>query len=206
MQHHNIYAFPSSIDKVHLKAVTDNRKEFEDQSAIPHPRLGFYGVIDEHFDIDLIKEEADAKPYWHFILIGLVIKIDAATLPQDKNIHYLGAKIYHGLPCYLSGRDIGLIPFAINESNWNIISTKTPEYLAGGKSVMSTAITDVVNPYHELGLMHLVQNAKELVQMATVELSISDMSECKEQVAAFLNPSMLLKKKKDVCSFSFPQV
>ena len=106
----------------------------------------------------------------------------------------------------LSGRDIGLIPFAINESNWNIISTKIPEYLAGGKSVMSTAITDVVNPYHELGLMHLVQNAKELVQMATVELSISDMSKCKEEVAAFLNPSMLLKKKKDFCSFSFPQV
>ena len=75
MQHHNIYTFPSSTDKVHLKAVTDNRKEFEDQSAIPYPRLGFYGVIDEHFDIDLIKEEADAKPYWHFILIGLVIKI-----------------------------------------------------------------------------------------------------------------------------------
>ncbi|HQW45248.1 MAG: glycosyltransferase family 1 protein [Chitinophagaceae bacterium] len=186
-QHQNIYSIPSSIDKTHFKVARNNQKEVADQSSIPYPRLGFYGVIDERFDIELIKQAADAKPDWNFILIGPVIKIDAATLPQNKNIHYLGAKTYGELPSYLSGWDIALIPFAINESTRYISPTKTPEYLAGGKPVISTAITDVVNPYHDLGLVHIVQNAEELVQMATSELSITDKSEWLTKVDKYLS-------------------
>jgi glycosyltransferase involved in cell wall biosynthesis len=186
-QHGNIYAFPSSIDKAHFKAARHNKKEMPDQSAIPHPRLGFYGVIDERFDIDLIKQAADAQPNWHFVLIGPVVKIDPATLPQNKNIHYLGAKTYDELPAYLSGWDIALIPFAINESTRYISPTKTPEYLAGGKPVISTAITDVINPYQELGLVHIVHNAKELVQVATSELNTTDKRGWLTQVDDYLS-------------------
>lgn len=186
-QHHNIHSFPSSIDKAHFKAARDINEEVADQAAIPHPRLGFYGVIDERFDIDLIKQAADAKPDWHFVLVGPVIKIDAATLPKNKNIHYLGPKTYEELPSYLSGWDIALIPFAINESTRYISPTKTPEYLAGGKPVISTAITDVINPYQELGLVHIVQNAEDLLQMATSELSISDKSEWLGKVDDYLS-------------------
>ncbi|WP_373550065.1 glycosyltransferase family 1 protein [Haliscomenobacter sp.] len=186
-QHHNIHSFPSSIDKAHFKAARDINEEVADQSAIPHPRLGFYGVIDERFDIELIKQAADAKPDWHFVMVGPVIKIDVATLPQNKNIHYLGPKTYEELPSYLSGWDIALIPFAINESTRYISPTKTPEYLAGGKPVISTAITDVIHPYHELGLVHIVQNAEDLVQMATSELSISDKMEWLGKVDEYLS-------------------
>ena len=186
-QHKNIFSFPSSIDKAHFQAARENETEFDDQAAIPHPRLGFYGVIDERFDIDLIKQAADAKPDWHFVLIGPVIKIDEATLPRNKNIHYLGAKSYGELPSYLSGWDIALIPFAINESTRYISPTKTPEYLAGGKPVISTAITDVVNPYQELGLVHIIQNAEELVQVATSELSITDKREWLTKVDEYLS-------------------
>ncbi|WP_421796276.1 glycosyltransferase family 1 protein [Haliscomenobacter sp.] len=186
-QHHNIHSFPSSIDKAHFKAARDINEEVADQAAIPHPRLGFYGVIDERFDIDLIKQAADAKPDWQFVLVGPVIKIDAATLPKNKNIHYLGPKTYEELPSYLSGWDIALIPFAINESTRYISPTKTPEYLAGGKPVISTAITDVINPYQELGLVHIVQNAEDLLQMATSELSISDKSEWLGKVDEYLS-------------------
>ena len=186
-QHHNIYSFPSSIDKAHFVAARDSQQEVPDQSAIPYPRLGFYGVIDERFDIDLIKQAADAKPDWHFILVGPVIKIDAATLPQNKNIHYLGAKTYEELPSYLSGWDIALIPFAINESTRYISPTKTPEYLAGGKPVISTAITDVIYPYHELGLVHIVHNAEDLVRVATSELSRTDKEEWLTKVDEYLS-------------------
>nr|WP_290929994.1 glycosyltransferase family 1 protein [Haliscomenobacter sp.] len=186
-QHHNIHSFPSSIDKAHFKAARDNNNEVADQSAIPHPRLGFYGVIDERFDIDLIKQAADAQPDWHFVLVGPIIKIDASTLPKNKNIHYLGPKTYEELPSYLSGWDIALIPFAINESTRYISPTKTPEYLAGGKPVISTAITDVINPYFELGLVHIVQNAEDLVQMATSELNITDKREWLTKVDEYLS-------------------
>lgn len=186
-QHNNIYSFPSSIDKTHFKAARYNKEEATDQSPIPHPRLGFYGVIDERFDIDLIKKAADEKPDWHFVLVGPVIKIDAATLPLNRNIHYLGSKDYNELPSYLSGWDIALIPFSINESTRYISPTKTPEYLAGGKPVISTAITDVVNPYHDLGLVHIVHNAKEFVEKATAELGITDKSEWLVKVDEYLN-------------------
>ena len=185
-QHKNIYSFPSSIDKAHFKSARNDVKESADQQLIPHPRLGFYGVIDERFDIELIRQAADAKPDWHFVLVGPVIKIDAATLPQNENIHYLGGKSYDELPQYLSGWDIALIPFAINESTRYISPTKTPEYLAGGKPVISTAITDVVNPYSTEGLVHIVQNGHELVEKATAELSITDKSEWLSRVDSYL--------------------
>ncbi|WP_194973918.1 glycosyltransferase family protein [Aquiflexum lacus] len=186
-QHHNIYSFPSSIDKAHFKAARAFKQEISDQAAIPHPRLGFYGVIDERFDIELIEQAANARPDWHFVLVGPVIKIDPATLPKNKNIHYLGAKTYEELPFYLSGWDIALIPFAINESTRYISPTKTPEYLAGGKPVISTAITDVINPYHELGLVHIIQNAEDLVQIATTELSSTDKSDWLTKVDEYLS-------------------
>jgi len=184
--HHNIHSFPSSIDKAHFITARDINENMADQSVIPHPRFGFYGVIDERFDIELIKQAADARPDWHFVMVGPVIKIDPATLPQNDNIHYLGSKTYDELPAYLSGWDIALIPFAINESTKFISPTKTPEYLAGGKPVISTPITDVVNPYQELGLVHIVHNAEDLVRVATLELNKEDKAEWLKEVDDYL--------------------
>ncbi len=186
-QHKNIYSFPSSIDKAHFLKAREPNEDVEDQSTIPHPRIGFYGVIDERFDIELIRQAADARPDWHFILVGPVIKIDPDTLPQNENIHYLGSKTYAELPVYLSGWDIALIPFALNEATRFISPTKTPEYLAGGKPVISTAIIDVVHPYHELGLVHIVQNASELVQYASAELAATDKREWLTKVDEYLS-------------------
>ncbi|MCL6258416.1 glycosyltransferase family 1 protein [Aquiflexum sp. TKW24L] len=186
-QHHNIFSFPSSIDKAHFRAARSINEDVADQSNIPHPRLGFYGVIDERFDIELIRQAADAQPDWHFVLVGPVVKIDPATLPQNNNIHYLGSKTYEQLPLYLSGWDIALIPFAINESTKFISPTKTPEYLAAGKPVISSAITDVIHPYHDLGLVHVIETAEELVQKASLELGLVDTSEWLTQVDEYLS-------------------
>ena len=170
-QHHNIHAFASSIDKDHFSIARNSSDDNVDQRDIPHPRLGFFGVIDERFDIDLIEQVAILKPDWHFVLIGPIVKIDEAILPRKHNIHYLGSKTYKQLPGYLSGWDIALIPFAINESTRYISPTKTPEYLAAGKPVISTAITDVVNPYGKKQLVHIVDNASQLVEKAIIELN-----------------------------------
>lgn len=184
--HKNIFSFPSSIDKAHFRSARETNDAFADQDNIPHPRLGFYGVIDERFDIELIKQAADAKPDWHFVLIGPVIKIDPDTLPKNSNIHYLGAKTYDDLPTYLAGWDIALIPFAINRSTQYISPTKTPEYLAAGKPVISTPIIDVMNPYYELGLVHIVATASDLIDVATGELNIVDKQEWLANVDEYL--------------------
>ena len=184
--HHNIYPFPSSIEKEHFAKARKSLAEPSDQINIPHPRLGFFGVIDERFDIDMIEKAATLKPDWHFILIGPVVKISHDSLPKNKNIHYPGIKNYDELPTYLSGWDIALIPFAINESTKFISPTKTPEYLAAGKPVISTAIQDVIHPYADEALVHIVHTGEELVKAASIELENTSKEKWLKKADEFL--------------------
>jgi glycosyltransferase involved in cell wall biosynthesis len=184
--HPNIHPFPSSIDKAHFAQGRQTGIEPEDQKSIPHPRLGFYGVIDERFDIELIRQVAEARPDWHFVLIGPIVKIDPAHLPQLSNIHYPGGRKYNELPLYLSGWDIALIPFAINESTKFISPTKTPEYLAAGKPVISTPITDVIHPYGDEQLVYIASTADEFLSAANSILNQTDRSEWLQKTDAFL--------------------
>lgn len=169
-QHANIWPFPSSIERAHFEKARHLNEQPADQAGIPGPRIGFFGVIDERFDIDLISGIADARPDWQLILIGPVVKIDPATLPQRPNIHYLGQKNYRELPHYLAGWDAALIPFLLNESTRFISPTKTPEYLAAGIPVISTPIQDVVKPYGENGMVHIARNDAEFIKAIEKEL------------------------------------
>jgi UDP-galactopyranose mutase len=164
--HKNIHCFPSSIDKDHFRTARGGRNEPLDQMGIGCPRIGFFGVIDERLDIDLLKEVAEARRDWQFVLVGPIVKIDPATLPQAPNIHYMGQKPYTELPAYLSGWDIAMMPFANNASTKFISPTKTPEYLAGGKPVIAPSIADVVHPYGELGLVAIADTARDFIQAA----------------------------------------
>jgi len=171
-QHHNIHAMPSSVDVDHFMSARRYTDQPADQQAIAGPRLGFFGVLDERFDIPLLDGIAQAKPDWQFVMIGPVVKIDPADLPSRPNIHYLGSKAYTELPHYISGWDVALLLFARNESTRFISPTKTPEYLAAGKPVVSTSIRDVVNPYGELGLVKIADSVQEFVRAC--ELSLAD--------------------------------
>lgn len=184
--HHNIHLFPSSIDKDHFLKARYNTEEPEDQKAIPHPRIGFFGVIDERFDIDLIQKIADARNHWQFIFIGPIVKIEQNTLPKENNIHYLGKKSYDKLPYYINYWQIAIIPFALNESTQFISPTKTPEYLAAGKPVISTAIKDVIHPYGINNLVHIIHNYNEFIERAEKELNNADRINWLQSVDNFL--------------------
>jgi len=185
-QHHSVHAFPSSIDREHFMKARQPLAEPMDQEAIPHPRLGFFGVIDERFDAELLKQAATLRPDWQFVMIGPVVKIHPETLPRRPNIHYLGSKTYQQLPAYISGWDVALLPFAQNESTRFISPTKTPEYLAAGKPVVSTPIRDVVRPYGELGLVSIANNAVEFVAAAEAALQQKTDPSWLSEVDAFL--------------------
>lgn len=149
-RHDNIHPFPSGVDAAHFARARQGLPDPADQAALPHPRLGFYGVIDERLDLPLIGRVAAARPGWQIVMLGPLAKISAADLPRAPNIHWLGQKRYEDLPAYLSGWDVALMPFAINEATRYISPTKTPEYLAGGLPVVSTPIRDVVRHYGDL--------------------------------------------------------
>jgi glycosyltransferase involved in cell wall biosynthesis len=186
-QHHNIYPFPSSIDKEHFVSARFKKNEPDDQAIISGPRFGFYGVIDERFDLQLLAETAELRPKWQFIIIGPVVKIDPETLPQFSNIHYLGSKLYNELPAYLSGWDMAIIPFLLNDATKYISPTKTPEYLAAGRPVISTSIVDVINPYAVKGLVHIADNANDFIKAAETELNTPNRKKWLEEVDELLS-------------------
>jgi UDP-galactopyranose mutase len=163
-QHPNIHPFPSSVDVPHFAQARRIETDPPDQAAIPHPRLGFFGVIDERMDLALVDGIASTRPDWHIVLLGPVVKIDPASLPQRPNIHYLGAKQYSELPQYVAGWDVALMPFARNEATRFISPTKTPEYMAAGKPVVSTSIRDVVRPYGHEGLVQIADDVPAFVR------------------------------------------
>jgi UDP-galactopyranose mutase len=154
-RHDNVHCFPSSVDAAHFRQARHGEfvepgLEAEDQASIPHPKLGFYGVIDERLDLPLIDAVAAGRPEWQIVLVGPVVKIDPATLPRRANIHYFGQRSYDELPSYLAGWDVGLLPFARNDSTRFISPTKTLEYMAAEIPIVSTPITDVAEPYGDI--------------------------------------------------------
>ena len=171
-QHHNIHPFPSSIDAAHFAQARFIDGEPADQANIPHPRLGFFGVIDERMDTALLDRVAELRPDWHLVMIGPVVKIDPADLPHRPNIHYLGGKEYQELPAYLAGWDVAMMPFALNDSTRFISPTKTPEYLAAGKPVVTTPIRDVVRTYGETNLVRVADTPEAFV--AAVEGALAE--------------------------------
>jgi glycosyltransferase involved in cell wall biosynthesis len=169
--HPNVHAFPSSVDVAHFAKARLELADPPDQRPIPRPRIGHYAVLDERLDIDLLAGLAEARPDWQFILVGPIVKIDPASLPRRPNVHYLGGKKYDELPAYLAGWDVAFMPFAMNESTRFISPTKTPEYLAAGKPVVSTPITDVVRTYGgDVDLARIARTVPEFV--AAIEAAL----------------------------------
>ncbi len=154
-RHAAVFAFPSSVDAEHFGQARRQLVEPEDQRGIPTNRLGFFGVIDERMDIELLAALAAARPHYQLIMIGPVVKISESALPRAGNIHYLGQKDYRELPAYVAGWQVALMPFALNDATRFISPTKTLEYLAAGKPIVSTAVRDVVAPYGQMGLARI---------------------------------------------------
>jgi UDP-galactopyranose mutase len=178
-RHPNAYCFSSSVDAKHFAAAANGMIEAADQAALPHPRLGFFGVIDERFDIPALTAMADTHPEWQICLVGPVVKIDPESLPKRPNIHYYGQRSYQQLPSYLKGWDVALLLFARNDSTKYISPTKTLEYMAAGKMIASTPITDVVEPYGEI--VYLGSTPEEFVQACERALAAAPAERAERQ-------------------------
>lgn len=149
-RHSNVHYFPGSVETAHFEQALDRSNTHPAHEDIPGPRLGFYGVIDERIDMNLIEALAEAHPLWQIVLVGPIISIEPAALPKRHNIHYLGHQPYEALPYLLAGWNVCLLPFALNESTRFTSPGKTLEYMAAGLPVVSTAIADVVELYGDV--------------------------------------------------------
>lgn len=175
-RHGNLHCFPSSIDYGHFSQGRLAQPDPADQASIPHPRVGFAGVVDERMDLDLLDKVAESMPGWHFVVLGPIVKIDPASLPKRENIHFLGGKAYKELPAYMANWEVAMLPFAHNDSTRFISPTKTPEYLAAGRPVVSTSIMDVVRPYGKEKLVRIADKPADFAReiQACIDVDAKD--------------------------------
>jgi UDP-galactopyranose mutase len=177
-RHPNVHCFPSSVDAGHFGRARPRRPagvratEPVDQAALPHPRLGYYGVLDERLDLELLDAVAGAHPEWQIVLVGPLAKIQRATLPSRPNLHYFGQRSYGELPAYLAGWDVCLLPFALNDATRFISPTKTLEYMAAERPIVSTPIADVAEPYGDI--IYLAEGSEAFGQACAAALAASE--------------------------------
>jgi glycosyltransferase involved in cell wall biosynthesis len=186
-QNQNTYCFPGSVDIDHFYNARYYTIDTEDQAQIPHPRIGFAGVIDERIDLMLLNAIALRKPEWHFIMLGPVVGINQKDLPKLPNIHFIGRKNYQDLPGYISGWDLTMLPFAHNDSTRYINPIQTPEFLAAGKPVIATPVIDVIRTYGHRGLVNIAGTSDEFARVGEMLLSRRDRTEWLENVTDFLS-------------------
>ena len=171
-RHPSVHCFPSSVDAAHFGQARPDATalaEPDDQRELARPRLGFFGVIDERLDRAIVAALARAHPEWQIVMVGPVVKIDPASLPEAPNLHWLGGKTYDELPAYLAGWDVCLLPFARNRSTEFISPTKTLEYFAAERPTVSTSITDVAEPYGDI--VHLGDTPLDFVAACEAALT-----------------------------------
>ncbi len=168
-RHPCVHCFPSSVDAKHFARATQDHPL---QANLPRPRLGWCGVIDERVDLALVATLADARPDWQVMMVGPIVKIDPGSLPRRENIHWLGQQSYDDLPEFISGWDVCLLPFALNEATRFISPTKTLEYMACGRPAVSTPIRDVVEPYSQV--VSIAATAEDFIHACEAILARSE--------------------------------
>ncbi|HSN48821.1 MAG TPA: glycosyltransferase [Flavobacterium sp.] len=172
VHHDNVLCFPSSVDEAHFAKALNGIAIADDIAHIPSPIVGYFGVIDERIDLTLLHNTALQLPNVSFVMIGPLAKIDESDLPKESNIHYLGMKSYDELPHYLKAFDIAMMPFALNDATKFISPTKTLEYMAAGKPIISTKIIDVVRDYSTC--VSLIETADEFCESINFLLEKTD--------------------------------
>ena len=177
--HDNIHAFPSSVDVAHFdQARATQPLVLAGEGAAVPVRLGYYGVIDERLDLDLVAALALARPEWMIDMVGPLAKLSQDDLPRAPNLNWLGPRDYADLPKVLAGWDVALMPFALNEATRFISPTKTPEYLAGGRPVVSTPVRDVVGGWGHLKAVHLAPAGPGFVAACDAAVAQSRGPDC----------------------------
>jgi UDP-galactopyranose mutase len=175
-RHPRVHCFPSSVDANHFGQARPGQTGGDGRA----PRLGFYGVLDERLDLDILQTLADAHPEWEIEMVGPTVKIDPARLPRQPNIQYRGQRPYEELPKFLAQWDVCLLPFALNDATRFISPTKTLEYMAAERPIVSTPIADVANAYAEI--VYLADTPDAFV--AACERALTAPAEERQQRAA----------------------
>ena len=187
-RHPNVHCFPDSVDVGHFVQSLDRVNSHPAHKDIPGPRLGYYGVLDERLDTELIARLADAHAQWQIVLVGPIVRIDPAELPRRPNIHYLGQPSYQALPQFLAGWDVCLLPFTLNASTRFINPARTLEYMAAELPIVSTPLPDVADIHG--GIVSIAEDVQAFIAaceetlLATPQVHAEKIAKMRKVLAA----------------------
>ena len=171
----NSHFYGCGVDVAHFgKARSAETQIPEDLESIPGPRLGFFGVVDERMDYELLARLADANPNWSVVIIGPRTKVEEGALPRRANLHWLSGREYAALPAYCKGFDVCLMPFALNESTEHINPTKSLEYMATGRPIVSSAVPDVVTNFG--GVVKVADSHQQFIELCRQAIQSPDQA------------------------------
>lgn len=173
--HPNVHYLPSTVDAEHFApealpaADADAAAVARLMQPIAQPRLGYFGLIDERIDFELIDALAAARPEWQLVMVGPVVRVDRRSVPRRPNIRWLGQQPYQRLPHLLASWDVALMPFALNDATRFVHPSKALEYLAGEKPVVATPLPDVVSLYGDL--VRIARDPREFADACAAALA-----------------------------------
>ena len=171
LQNENCHFYGCGVDVDHFgKARREDTPVPADIAALKKPILGYFGVVDERMDYELLVKLAEANPDWSIAMVGPRVKVD--TLPERPNLHWLGQKNYLDLPAYCKAFDVCMMPFALNEATEFINPTKALEYMATGRPIVSSAVADVVTNFGNV--VKIARSHEEFISLSREAIAKAD--------------------------------
>jgi UDP-galactopyranose mutase len=202
----NTYCLPGSVDIDHFYGARYYHADPAEQAKIPHPRIGFAGVIDDRIDFTLLKAVALRKPEWHLVLLGPIVGLKKSDLPELSNLHFIEKKSYEELPGYISGWNITMLPFAHTDATRFINPLQATEFLAAGKPVIAAPVIDIIRTYGNRGLIQIAGTPEEFVRVANTHFTSRDKTEWNDHVAEFLSLNSWDKTWQRMMDMIWPRV
>ena len=182
------------VDHAHFaRALSNHLPSPKDMAVIPRPRIGFFGLIRDWLDLDLLAAVARRRCDWHFVFIGDSMA-DLSRCRGLANVHFLGRRRYEDLPAYCKQFDVGLIPFKINELTRAVNPIKLREYLAAGLPVVSTPLPEVL--YYR-PLVRVADTAEGMV--AAVESALAESPCCRRARSQLVSGETWPEKLDRIC-------
>jgi len=140
----NTFLVTHGVDVAHFKtACLPATAPPADCANLPRPVIGFFGLIADWVDLEVVRYLAASRPQWSLLLIG-EIQTDTSALRELPNVHLLGRRSYQSLPAYCRAFDVAILPFVINELTVAANPLKLREYLAAGLPVVATPLPEVL--------------------------------------------------------------
>ena len=177
----NTILIPHGVDFDHFsRAASPDTVVPTDIGRISKPIIGFYGLIQDLIDFDLITYIAEKRPDWSIVMIGPTI-FDVGDLPSLRNIHFLGPRKREDLPNYVKAFDVCIIPYKLVERKIYASPLKLRQYMASSKPVVSTALPEVMNYTH---LVKIANSREEYLSHIAFLLAEDTAEDAKQRMNA----------------------